>query len=85
MGYDEFDSQILALKKYKKKGDISFMEVSDMKVYENDRDIKVSNLYLKLPQNMINKISNIAISFSHLLTRREKAHKTNKKSIHFNL
>ena len=29
-----------------------------MKVYENDRDIKVSNLYLKLPQNMINKISN---------------------------
>ena len=32
-----------------------------MKVYENDRDIKVSNLYLKLPQNMINKISNIAI------------------------
>ena len=69
----------------RKKEIFRLWRFSDMKVYENDRDIKVSNLYLKLPQNMINKISNIAISFSHLLTRREKAHKTNKKSIHFNL
>ena len=56
-----------------------------MRVYENDRAIKIPNWYLKLPQKVLNCISDIAIFISHLVTREHNIKRTNKKNIKFYL
>lgn len=54
-----------------------------MRVHEKDTELKIPNWYLKLPQNVINRISDMCIMLSHLLTRRKEKKNTNCRSIKF--
>lgn len=53
--------------------------------YENDTEVKIPNWYLKLPQKLINKISDIGIILNNILMRKKKIDRTNKRNIKFNL
>lgn len=54
-----------------------------MRAYENDREVKIPKWYLKLPQNVLNKISDIGIVLNGLLTRKKKIDRTNRRNIKF--
>lgn len=56
-----------------------------MGTYENDTEVKIPNWYLKLPQKLINKISDIGIILNNILMRKKKIDRTNKRNIKFNL
>lgn len=56
-----------------------------MRVYEDDTDKKIPAWYLKLPQKTLNRISDISIMLSHLLTRKRDIKRTNKRNITFYL
>lgn len=56
-----------------------------MKAYENDTEVKIPDWYLKLPQKLINKISDIGIILNNILMRKKKIDRTNKRNIKFNL
>ena len=56
-----------------------------MRIYENDRDIKIPKWYLKLPQKVLNRISDMGIAISHLLTRKYDIKQENKNHIKFYL
>ena len=56
-----------------------------MRIYENDKDIKIPNWYLKLPQKILNRMSDIAMGFSHLITRKKNINHSNKNNIKFYL
>lgn len=47
-----------------------------MRMYEKDTELKIPKWYLKLPQGVINRISDICVSLSHFLNQ----HKTRKNS-----
>lgn len=53
-----------------------------MRVYENDRDIKIPNWYMKLPQCVLNKISDIGMWLQSLMPKR-KINPTNARNIKF--
>lgn len=54
-----------------------------MRVQEKDIELKIPNWYLKLPQSVINHISDMCIALSHLLTRRKERKNTNCRSVKF--
>lgn len=54
-----------------------------MRVHEKDTELKIPNWYLKLPQNVINRISDMCITLSHLLTRRKEKKNINCRSVKF--
>ena len=56
-----------------------------MRAYEKDTELKIPNWYLKLPQSLLNCISNICIVLSHVLSRKKKEKSTNTKNVRFYL
>ena len=56
-----------------------------MRVHEKDTELKIPKCYLKLPQNVINRISDICIALSHILPRKKKLKTTSTKNIKFYL
>ena len=52
---------------------------------EKDTELKIPKWYLKLPQNMINLISDMCIALSHVLSRKKKIKTTNTKNVKFYL
>ena len=56
-----------------------------MRVHEKDTELKIPKWYLKLPQNMINLISDMCIALSHVLSRKKKIKTTNTKNVKFYL
>lgn len=56
-----------------------------MRVYEKDTEIKIPNWYLKLPQKILNCVSDAGIVLSHLLTRNKRIKQKNKRNIKFYL
>ena len=46
-----------------------------MRVYENDTDIKIPNLYLKLPQWLLNGISDLGLWINRVFVRPSKGSK----------
>ncbi|MGN0142551.1 MAG: hypothetical protein ACI4AD_10010 [Roseburia sp.] len=54
-----------------------------MSVYEKDTQIKIPDWYLKLPQKMLDRVSDIGIALSHLMTRKKPMKRTNKRNIKF--
>ncbi len=52
-----------------------------MRTYEKDTEIKIPNWYLKLPQKVINRISDIGLAINRLLpqTRKKNSKKTRGK------
>lgn len=59
-----------------------------MRTYEKDTEIKIPNWYLKLPQKIINRISDIGLTINRLLPQpRKKSTKkiTNKRNVTFYL
>lgn len=56
-----------------------------MRVYEKDTELKIPVWYLKFPQGMLNRISDICIALSHILSRKRKEESTKTKNVNFNL
>lgn len=56
-----------------------------VRIYENDTEVKIPDWYLKLPQKLINIISDIGIVLNSILMRKKKIDRTNKRNIKFNL
>lgn len=56
-----------------------------VKAYENDTEVKIPDWYLKLPQKLINRISDIGIVLNNVLTRKKKIDRTNKRNIKFHI
>ena len=56
-----------------------------MRVYEKDTELKIPNWYLKLPQRLINHISDMCIALSHVFSRKKKEKSTNTKNVNFYL
>ena len=54
-----------------------------MRVHEKDTELKIPNWYLKLPQSIINCISDLCIVLSHLLTKRKVRKDTDCKGVKF--
>lgn len=48
-----------------------------MRVHEKDTELKIPNWYLKLPQSIINRISDICFTLSRLSIRKKKRNNTN--------
>lgn len=46
-----------------------------MRVYENDTDIKIPNWYLKLPQELLNAISDLGLWINRVFVRSRKERK----------
>lgn len=55
-----------------------------MRVYEKDTELKIPNWYLKLPQKILNRVSDIGIILSRKMSRK-KIKITNKRNIKFYL
>ena len=51
----------------------------DMKAYEKDTGMKIPNWYLKLPQKLLNRISDTGLALNRLLSRPRKRNTPNKK------
>ena len=49
-----------------------------MRAYEKDTGVKIPAWYLKLPQKVLDFISDVGIILNRLLTRRRKINRTNK-------
>ena len=62
---------------------ILFLRRCDMRVHEKDTELKIPNWYLKLPQSIINCISDLCIVLSHLLTKRKVRKDTDCKGVKF--
>ena len=56
-----------------------------MRIYEKNMELKIPNWYLKLPQSLINRISDMSIALSHIFSRNEKEKSTNTKNVKFYL
>lgn len=56
-----------------------------MRVQEKDTELKIPNWYLKLPQGLLNVISDVCIALSHLLSRKKKEKSTNTRNVKFYL
>lgn len=56
-----------------------------MRTYEDDREIKIPNWYIKLPQCVLNFVSDAGLILNRMLTRRKKIDRTNKRNITFYL
>lgn len=50
-----------------------------MKAYEKDTGMKIPNWYLKLPQKLLNRISDTGLALNRLLSRPRKRNTPNKK------
>lgn len=53
-----------------------------MRAYENDKEIKIPNWYLRLPQGVINKIADVGMWIQSLMPKR-KINTTNARNIKF--
>lgn len=49
-----------------------------MRVHEKDTELKIPKWYLKLPQNIINRVSDICIELSHFFTRKKERSNSSK-------
>ena len=56
-----------------------------MRTYEDDREIKIPNWYIKLPQCVLNFVSDAGLVLNRMLTRRKQIDRTNKRNITFYL
>lgn len=56
-----------------------------MKAYEKDTGVKIPAWYLKLPQKVLDFVSDMGIILNRLLTRRKKINRTNKRNLKFYL
>lgn len=56
-----------------------------MRAHEKDTELKIPNWYLKLPQNVINRISDMCVAISHFLNRKKTRHNTNNSNTKFYL
>lgn len=56
-----------------------------MRAYEKDTGVKIPAWYLKLPQRVIDFISDMGIILNRLLTRRKEIKRTNKRNVKFYL
>ncbi len=56
-----------------------------MRVYEKDTELKIPKWYLRLPQCMINIISDICIALSHIFSRKKEDKSSNTKKVNFYL
>ena len=56
-----------------------------MKAYEKDTDVKIPTWYLKLPQKVLDFVSDMGIVLNRMLTRRKKIDRTNKRNVKFYL
>ena len=56
-----------------------------MRAYEDDREVKIPNWYMKLPQGVLNFISDAGLVFNRLITRRKKIDRTNNRNVTFYL
>jgi len=54
-----------------------------MQVHEKDTELKIPNWYLRLPQNVLNRISDMCIALSHILSRKKHLRSTNTKNVKF--
>ena len=41
-----------------------------MRVHEKDTELKIPNWYMKLPQSVLNRISDMCVALSHFLNRK---------------
>lgn len=55
-----------------------------MRIYENDKDIKIPNWYMKLPVCMIHRIADIGLWIQSLVPKR-KVDMRNARNIKFNI
>ena len=65
-------------------GKIFHLRRFNMRVYENDTEMKIPAWYFKLPQKTLNRISDLGIILSRKMSRK-KIDRTNKRNIKFNL
>ena len=56
-----------------------------MRVHEKDTELKIPGWYLKLPQRVLNVISDMCITLSHLLSRKKKVKSANTRNVKFYL
>lgn len=56
-----------------------------MRTYEKDTELKIPKWYLKLPQNILNRISDICIALSHILSWKKTNKSSNTKNVKFYL
>jgi len=50
-----------------------------MRVHEKDTELKIPTWYLKLPQGVINFISDMCVAISHFLNRKKSRKNSNTK------
>ena len=50
-----------------------------MRVHEKDTELKIPTWYLKLPQGVINFISDMCVAISHFLNRKKSRNNSNTK------
>lgn len=50
-----------------------------MRVHEKDTELKIPGWYLKLPQSVINRISDICVEISHFFNRKKIRNNCNTK------
>ena len=81
---NEFEAQMQALSVFQEDGDI-FLGGLRMRAYEKDTGVKIPAWYLKLPQRVIDFISDMGIILNRLLTRRREIKRTNKRNVKFYL
>ena len=56
-----------------------------MRAYEKDTELKIPKWYLKLPQCVLNRISDVCIALSHILSRKRIDKSSNTKNVKFYL
>ena len=56
-----------------------------MRAYEKDTGVRIPAWYLKLPQRILDFISDMGIVLNRVFTKRRKIKRTNKRNIKFYL
>ena len=56
-----------------------------MRVHEKDTELKIPKWYWRLPQNVINHISDMCVALSHFLSRKKTRCNTKNSNIKFYL
>ena len=56
-----------------------------MRTYEKDTELKIPSWYLKLPQSVLNRISDMCIAISHILPQKKVKKSSNTKKVKFYL
>lgn len=56
-----------------------------MNAYEKDTGVKIPNWYLKLPQNVLNRISDIGITLNQFINRKKNIKREKLNDIEFYL